>query len=71
MNTKELCPLCEEGTLTDIVGSIEISHKGVLGKVNTYYSVCDYCKVEMSNHTQMYSNKIAAMEFYEGVNSAY
>jgi len=69
MSDKELCNCGDGGCFTDKISKNTLTYKGKSKEVDCHYSECDKCQSEMTNHTQMYSNKMNAIEFYEEVDN--
>ena len=54
---KEGCPICEMGRLTPNLEIIDVTYRGQLGRITSYYSKCSVCKSEIADHTQAKENK--------------
>lgn len=63
------CPLCENGILTEIQGTHEVRYKNRIKLIDDYYSVCNNCASELTNHEQSVLNKQAVIEFRESVDN--
>ena len=53
----ETCPICGEGTLTGQKGKNNVEYKGHIAELEVHYSVCDVCKSEQADATQLRANK--------------
>lgn len=60
---QRLCPICEEGYLTDHVEMNELFH-GI--KSEMFYSTCDYCGSDQANAEQVNKNAKLARAAYMG-----
>ena len=65
--TEKICPICEEGRLSDHTGSREASYKGDTRKIPFYYSECNFCGCESADATHVRENKRAMLAFKKEV----
>lgn len=67
MDTKELCPICGEGHVTDHVDQIESEYKGQKKLLPLYYRLCDACHSDFAGAAEGKLNKRAIMAFRKSV----
>lgn len=67
MDTKELCPICGEGHVTDHVDQVESEYKGRKALVPLYYQLCDACHSDFAGAREGKLNKRAIMAFRKSV----
>jgi len=67
MNSKELCPICGEGHVTDHVDQVESEYKGHKAMVPMHYQLCDSCHSDFAGAKQSRLNKRGAMAFRKSV----
>lgn len=63
----EICPICGEGCLTELIDKIPVEYKNYQTELNTHYSVCDSCGCEQANATQTRYNKRLMIAFKKQV----
>lgn len=63
--SKELCPVCGEGRLTNHTEKVERNYNGVTGLVDLQFSVCSSCESEIATDKQMKANVNAMRTFKE------
>jgi rubredoxin len=52
-----LCPVCGVGRLTHHASYEKLEYKGKGIHVKSFYSICDTCEVEQSDHHELKLNK--------------
>lgn len=52
-----ICPICEQGNLTEKIEYNTIVHNEQVVPVKTYYSTCDFCGSDQANYLQIKKNK--------------
>lgn len=62
-----MCPICGEGTLSEIRSTRELVYKGHAGCVPFLYSVCDACGSEQGTPEQTRANKRAFLAYQKEV----
>jgi C4-type Zn-finger protein len=63
---KQLCPLCEEGRLTEHCDRVvHTTSFGYKGEVKNHYSICNECGVVQVNMAQSKLNKQEIISFRE------
>jgi len=67
MDTKELCPICGEGHVTDHVDSVESEYKGHKAWLPLHYQLCDACHSDFAGARESKLNKRAIMAFRKSV----
>ncbi|MBK8073023.1 MAG: type II toxin-antitoxin system MqsA family antitoxin [Ramlibacter sp.] len=67
MNSKELCPICGEGHVTDHVDQMESEYKGQKAMVPLHYQLCDTCHSDFAGAKQSRLNKRSVMAFRKAV----
>ena len=67
MNDKELCPICGEGHVTDIVEQVESEYKGATAMLPMHYQLCDTCHSDFAGSKESKLNKRAIMAFRKSV----
>lgn len=67
MNSKELCPICGEGHVTDHVDQVESEYKGQKAMVALHYQLCDACHSDFAGAKQSRLNKRSVMAFRRSV----
>ena len=67
MNTKELCPICGEGHVTDCVDQVEREYKGVMVMLPLHYQSCDVCTSEFAGVDESRLNKLTVLAFRKSV----
>lgn len=67
MKSKELCPICGEGHVTDHVDQVESEYKGLKAMVPLHYQLCDTCHSESAGATESKLNKRGVMAFRKSV----
>lgn len=67
MDSKELCPICGEGHVTDHVDQVESEYKGHKALVPLHYQLCDACHSESAGAKESRLNKRAVMAFRKSV----
>ena len=63
----DLCPICEEGTLTDHTRQRNIEYNDHSGPVAQHYSACDSCGSDQLSYKQIRVNKRAMIAFRKSV----
>lgn len=66
-NSKDICPICEEGHLHPRVGSNSVEYQGQRANLDLHFSVCDACGSEQAGATQLRINKRSMVEFRKKV----
>ena len=56
---RDMCEICCEGALREVVGAEKVSVSGVSHQVNCFFSVCDACGSEQAGPEQVRKNKRA------------
>jgi HTH-type transcriptional regulator / antitoxin MqsA len=67
MDTKELCPICGEGHVTDHVDQFESEYKGQKAWLTLHYQLCDICTSDFAGTKESKLNKRAVMAFRKSV----
>lgn len=67
MDTKELCPICGEGHVTDHVDQVESEYKGHKKLLPLHYRLCDTCHSDFAGAAEGKLNKRAIMAFRKSV----
>ena len=67
MDTKELCPICGEGHVTDHVDQVESEYKGRKALLPLHYQLCDACHSDFAGARESKLNKRAIMAFRKSV----
>jgi HTH-type transcriptional regulator / antitoxin MqsA len=67
MDTKELCPICGEGHVTDQVDQFESEYKGQKATLPLHYQLCDACHSDFAGTKESKLNKRAIMAFRKSV----
>ncbi|MBX3660348.1 MAG: type II toxin-antitoxin system MqsA family antitoxin [Ramlibacter sp.] len=67
MNSKELCPICGDGHVTDHVDQVESEYKGCKAMVPLHYQLCDACHSDFAGANQSRLNKRGVMAFRKSV----
>lgn len=67
MDTKELCPICGEGHVTDHVDQVESEYKGHKKLLPLHYQLCDACHSDFAGAVESKLNKRAVMAFRKSV----
>ena len=67
MNTKELCPICGEGYVTDHVDQVESEYKGHKTLLPLHYQLCDACHSDSAGAKESKLNKRAVLAFRKSV----
>jgi len=67
MNTKELCPICGEGHVTDHVDQVESEYKGQKTLLPLHYQLCDVCHSDLAGAKDSKLNKRAVLAFRKSV----
>jgi HTH-type transcriptional regulator / antitoxin MqsA len=67
MDTKELCPICGEGHVTDHVDQFESEYKGKKAWLPLHYQLCDVCTSDFAGTKESKLNKRAVMAFRKSV----
>jgi HTH-type transcriptional regulator/antitoxin MqsA len=67
MSNEFLCPLCEEGTLTEQRDKNKVEYKGERIFLDALFSECNCCGAEQANSQQMKYNKRQMVAFKKGV----
>lgn len=66
-NENEICPICEEGHLAQLVDKTPVEYKSHKMVLDTLYSVCDACGCEQADATQTRHNKRLMIAFKKQV----
>lgn len=61
--TDNTCPVCEEGSLTEVVSTHEVSHKGRCGVVESFGAVCSFCETYQAGGEHLRENKHRMLRF--------
>jgi len=67
MDTKELCPICGEGHVTDQVDQFESEYKGQKATLPLHYQLCDTCHSDFAGSKESKLNKRGVMAFRKSV----
>lgn len=67
MNSKELCPICGEGHVTDHMDQVESEYKGQKALVPLHYQLCDTCHSDFAGAKESKLNKRGIMAFRKSV----
>jgi HTH-type transcriptional regulator / antitoxin MqsA len=67
MDTKELCPICGEGHLTNHVDQVESEYKGRKAMLPLHYQLCNTCYSDFAGVKESKLNKRAMMAFRKSV----
>lgn len=67
MDTKELCPICGEGHVTNQVDQFESEYKGQKATLPLHYQLCDTCHSDFAGSKESKLNKRAIMAFRKAV----
>lgn len=67
MDTKELCPICGEGHVTNHVDQFESEYKGHKAMLPSHYKLCDTCHSDFAGAPEGKLNKRAIMAFRKSV----
>lgn len=67
MDTKELCPICGEGHVTNHVDQVESEYKGQKKLLPLHYQLCDACHSDFAGAAESKLNKRAVMAFRKSV----
>lgn len=67
MDTKELCPICGEGHVTDHVDQVESEYKGQKALLPLHYQLCDTCHSDSAGAKESKLNKRGVMAFRKSV----
>lgn len=62
-----LCPICEEGNLSEEISKDRVSYKGETAELDLHFSVCDSCGSEQVNVEQSRLNKRYMVAFKKQV----
>jgi HTH-type transcriptional regulator/antitoxin MqsA len=63
----EICPICGEGHLEELVDKTPVEYKDNKTVLDTFYSVCDACGCEQANAAQTRHNKRLMIAFKKEV----
>lgn len=58
---RDLCEICGEGTLREVVGQEEVSVSGIVRQAPCFFSVCESCGSEQAGAEQVRRNKRAVI----------
>lgn len=61
--TDNTCPVCDEGSLTEVVSTNEVSHKGRYGVVESFGAVCGFCESYQAGGEHLRENKNRVLRF--------
>lgn len=67
MDSRDLCPICGEGRVTDHVDAVESSYKGRTAMLPLHYQLCDTCHSDFASPKAGKLNKRAVMAFRKSV----
>jgi HTH-type transcriptional regulator/antitoxin MqsA len=67
MKNKEICPICGEGHLEQLVDKNPVEYKGHTTELNSHYSICDSCGCEQASARELRDNKRAMLAFKKEV----
>ncbi len=67
MNSKELCPICGEGHVTDHMDQVESEYKGQKALVPLHHQLCDTCHSDFAGAKESKLNKRGIMAFRKSV----
>ncbi len=67
MNSKDLCPICGEGHVTDHVDQVESEYKGHKAMLPLHYQLCDACHSDFAGAKEGRLNKRGVMAFRKSV----
>lgn len=67
MDTKELCPICGEGHVTDHLDQVESEYKGHKALLPLHYQLCDVCHSDFAGAKESKLNKRGIMAFRKSV----
>jgi len=67
MDSKELCPICGEGHVTDHVDQFESEYKGQTALLPSHFRLCDSCHSDFAGARESKLNKRAIMAFRKSV----
>lgn len=63
IESKNICPICEEGQLHSRIGSNSIEYKGRRTRLDMHFSVCDACGSEQANAGEQLKNKRSIVKY--------
>ena len=63
----EVCPICEDGRLFDLVGENTVEYRGEQAVLESYYSMCTACGSAQANAHQVRENKKLMVAFKQNV----
>ena len=66
-DSRNICPICEEGQLHPQIGSNSVEYRGQQTSLNTHFSVCDACGSEQAGAAELRQNKRSMVEFRKKV----
>lgn len=61
------CEICDVGTLTCHTEMVMVEYLGQQGKIESRYSLCDYCGSAQASADELLFNKEAMLKFKERV----
>ena len=67
MKKGSLCPICEEGNLSERVSKNRVNYKGKTTELDSHFSVCASCGSEQANAQQVRTNKRYMVAFKKQV----
>ena len=66
-NRKNVCPICEMGTLNTKIEKESHTYKHVTSELDLHYSECDVCCSQTATSTQLRQNKRAMIKFQKDI----
>jgi HTH-type transcriptional regulator/antitoxin MqsA len=66
-DSRNICPICEEGRLHEQLGKNSVDYKGHSGELDLHFSVCEACGSEQADASQLRVNKRAVIAFRKRV----
>lgn len=58
-----VCPVCVDGYLIEYIFKNQVEYKDCWEEIDLHYSVCDNCKSEITDHSQIKINKQNMIDF--------
>lgn len=66
-DSRNICPICEEGQLHPQIGSNSVEYRGHQTSLDMHFSVCDACGSEQAGTAELRQNKRSMIEFRKKV----
>ena len=67
IESKNICPICEEGRLYPRISSNSVEYKGQRTRLDMHFSVCNACGSEQADAAEQRKNKRSMVEYRKKV----